>query len=218
MAVQGLLKGFVRAQMRPGAPKMSQKFALQKRQDDAAHLMAEGRFTLCEIASRCEIDRRTLFRWRAQPNFAAKVLTMTEQMNEAAMERGITRRAYRINQLSNMESDLRRVEEERAADPSMADVPGGKTGLVVRRPVVGGGKVLGYEYEVDHATISAILDIHAQVAKELGQWTKLRAIEASVSHLSPDDPTRLSEEELEKGLKELVERIAPLLPCAQASA
>lgn len=197
--------------MRPGAPKMSQKIALQKRQDDAAHLMAEGRYTLCEIATKCEIDRRTLFRWRAQPNFAAKVLTMTEQMNEAAMERGITRRAYRINQLSNMESDLRRVEEERAADPSMAGVPGGTTGLVVRSPVVVGGKIHGYEYEVDHATISAILDIHAQVAKELGQWTKLRAIEASVSHVPSDDASQRTDEELEQEFKDLVKRLAPML-------
>jgi hypothetical protein len=64
------------------------------------------------------------------------------------------------------------VVEERAADASMAKVPGGRTGLLVRQiKVVGSGanQKLVPEYVVDTGLLREIRATAQQAAEELGQ-------------------------------------------------
>jgi hypothetical protein len=61
----------------------------------------------------------------------------------------------------------------RAADPALQDVPGGKTGLIVR-DVRGIGKGANFQlvavYAVDVGLLAEMRQIEKQAAQEVGQW------------------------------------------------
>jgi hypothetical protein len=106
------------------------------------------------------------------------------------LKRGIARKDYRINCLANVHSKLLTVIEERAADPSMADVPGGKTGLMVKTFKVSGETVMT-EYAVDTGTIKELRGIQEQVAKELGQLVEKRETKISLKDMTDEQLAEL---------------------------
>lgn len=141
---------------------------LTGRQERAAVLVAEDYLTDEEIAEQIQLERRTLARWKLQPEFRARVDEITQEMATFARRRGIARRERRLAVLDRTHRRLLKVIEERAADPTMADVPGGTTGLVVRQFKVSGETVVT-EYAVDTGTIRELRAVAEQAAKELGQ-------------------------------------------------
>jgi Helix-turn-helix of insertion element transposase len=150
-------------------------------QEKAAQLLAEGRYELGEIAEKIEVDRVTLYRWRKDPEFAARVEEISREFAAAALKRGLARKEYRVNTLANLHSKLQEVIEERAADPVLANIPGGQTGLIVQQFKVSGETVIP-EYAIDTGLIKEIRAIQEQVAKELGQLVekkemKIRSLE-----------------------------------------
>lgn len=150
--------------------------ALTRRQEEAARLVAGDECTDEAIATALKISRRTLAYWRKRPNFAARVQEHREAWRAAIMREGIADRVQRVRVLADLDARLRRVITERAADPEMAKVKGGDTGLLTRklRTVRGpdGKSAPVWEYSVDTATVAEIRAVHEQVAKELGQWVE----------------------------------------------
>lgn len=136
--------------------------------DQAAQDVAEGRLEFREIAEKAGVEVRTLHRWRKEEKFAARVRQLSKDLSEAALARAIRRKEYRVNVLAGIQSKILQVIEERGGDPSMADVPGGKTGLLVRQYKVSGDTVVT-EYVVDAGTIRELRAVQEQVGKELGQ-------------------------------------------------
>ena len=70
---------------------------------------------------------------------------------------------------------LWRVVLERAADPEMTGVPGGRSGFIARQvKAVGAGanQRIVSEYVVDVALSRELRGVLEQAAKELGQWTE----------------------------------------------
>jgi len=74
--------------------------------------------------------------------------------------------------LNESHQKMLQVIDERAASPDLANVPGGKTGIVTKT-IKGIGNGDDFQiveiYEVDTATIGKICDIQKLVAEELGQ-------------------------------------------------
>jgi hypothetical protein len=156
--------------------------------EKAAVLVAEDARSDEQIAAQLGIQRSTLAVWKLRPEFAARVDEISREFAEAALKRGIARKAYRINTLANLHSKLLAVIEKRAADPSMADVPGGETGLIVRKAVVSGGVLVGYEYSVDTGTLRELRGVQEQAAKELGQLVEKREVKIrSLKDLSDEE-------------------------------
>lgn len=145
---------------------------LTGRQERAAALAAEDRYTDEQIAAKVGVSRRALARWKRQEPFAQRVQAIVDQLATVARRRGIARREHRLAVLQETHIKLLRVIEERAADPTLADIPGGKTGLIVRKPVVSAGDLVGYEYAVDTGTIRELRAVQEQAAKELGQMVE----------------------------------------------
>jgi len=102
--------------------------------------------------------------------------------------------------LNESHQKMLQVIDERAASPDLANVPGGKTGIVTKT-IKGIGNGDDFQiveiYEVDTATIGKICDIQKLVAEELGQrvertetvhWTRwitpLRCAFSSPSQIS----------------------------------
>lgn len=142
---------------------------LTGRQEKAAVLLAEDRYSDEQIAAKIGATKRTVANWKRQPLFAARVDDIVKELAAMARRRGIARRERRLAVLQETHNKLLQVIEERAADPTLADIPGGSTGLIVRKPVTSLGVVAGYEYAVDTGTIRELRAVQEQAAKELGQ-------------------------------------------------
>jgi len=141
---------------------------LTGRQEKAAVLVAEDYRSDEQIAAKVGVSKRTLAFWKRQPQFVERVDGIVRELAAMARRRGIARRERRLAVLQETHNRLLQVIEERAADPTLAEIPGGTTGLIVRKPVTSMGVVAGYEYTVDTGTIRELRAVQEQAAKELG--------------------------------------------------
>jgi hypothetical protein len=164
-----------------------QNHLLTGRKGQAAALLAEDELTDAEVAQTVGVSLRQLYRWKADPDFAAAVKGLASQLGELARRYTIGRRARRVKALEERWQGLhkrllqiQRVFQERAGHPDVAGQPGAETGLVVRTyKSIGSGAAARVieEYPVDVAllreerdTMRALCDHELQAAKELGQW------------------------------------------------
>jgi hypothetical protein len=167
----------------------------------AAYLLAEDELTDEQIAAKVGVHRATLARWKEWPDFLAKVKEAVAELGEVAQRYALGRRAFRVRCLTDRAQRLRRVIEQRAADPSMRGVPGGDTGLVVRQ-VKGIGKGQYFrvveEYAVDTALLHELRETERQAAQELGQWSEKRetTLSGTVAVQPAEDYSRLTDDEV----------------------
>ena len=160
---------------------------------ESAQLLADGKLTDQEIADRAGVARTTLWRWRKHPEFAAEVEGHLEAFRSEVRRRGIADRERRIKALNDRWNRLQRVMEERADDPSMANVAGGRTGLLVHNvKSVGFGETAQIVdlYEIDAALLKELREHEKQAAQELGQWVEQSKVEQTTKAyvaVGPDD-------------------------------
>jgi hypothetical protein len=141
--------------------------------NQAARFVAEGELEHGAIAARVGIAPNTLWRWRQNPKFAVRVTKYSDRINESVPSPAITHRARRLERLNRDWFRLQAIIDERAADPSMEGVPGGKTGLIVRkvkRLLSGDRATLVSEYTIDCRILRELRRIEKQAALECGQW------------------------------------------------
>ncbi len=139
----------------------------------AAALLAEDGLTDARIAARLKVTDRTLRLWKAHPEFAARVKQIVADLGERSLRFAVARRHRRVRAMNDRWRKMKQVLRERAAAPEMENVPGGKTGLLVRKvKSIGGGDSAREveEYEVDTGLLKEIRDLEKQVAQEVGQW------------------------------------------------
>jgi hypothetical protein len=143
-----------------------------KKREKAAQLVAEDRLSDEKIAEQVEISKRTLERWKANPGFMARVEEIASAYAKRALRHGIARKERRVTVLNELHEKMLQVISERAESPDLADVPGGRTGLVTKM-LKGIGKGDDFQvvevYEVDTGTVKEIRALQEQVAEELGQ-------------------------------------------------
>jgi len=180
------------------------------RQEKAAILVAEDYQTDEQIAESIGITRKTLFVWKKKPGFAARVEEIAVLLSEQALKQGISRRERRLAVQNETHNKLLTVIAERAKDAELQTVPGGKTGLVIKT-VKGIGKGEDFrvveQYQTDTDTIKAILAIHEQTAKELGQVVERVEIEEKDKYAS------MTDDQLQARLLELLgKRSEPVRP------
>lgn len=167
-------------------------FKWNEPRNKAAELLAAKNLTHQEIADSVGIDRKTLWNWRREPEFAARVEEIVEQNRAETRRIGIADKERRLAALNDRWRRMRLVIEERAADPDHARAPGGSTGLLVRtiRSVrveddrEGGGRggpktVEVDEFAVDTGLLRELREIEKQASIELGQWDEAPPTEAS---------------------------------------
>jgi hypothetical protein len=163
----------------------------------AAALLADGELTSEEVADKVGVNRWTLWSWRRHPEFAARVRQITERASEELERHAIARKLRRMAGYDRRWRALHQVIEERANDPALQGVPGGKTGLLVRAvKVIGSGESARevVEYELDTALLKELRELEKQAAVEAGQWatkSEVRGAAASVSVI-PDLPQLLA--------------------------
>ena len=137
--------------------------------EQAAQLIAKGELGVGAIAARLGIAELTLYRWRKDPEFAARVDVAIEEQKAAIRRRAIGWVERRVDRLNTTWLGMQQVIKERALDPSMEAVPGGQTGLLSRDVKAVGAEVREV-YKVDVGLIKELREHEKQAAIELGQW------------------------------------------------
>lgn len=153
-------------------------------QEQAATLLAEGKRSDSEIAASIGVSRASISRWKRRSEFRARIAALQARINDAVLSTAIASRQARVDALNDRWGRLKQVIEERAADPDMEGVPGGRTGLIVRTyKQVGAGPdaTLLPEYSVDTPTLKELRATEQQAAQELGQWTEKRDVNTTGS-------------------------------------
>jgi hypothetical protein len=168
--------------------------------------MGQGKLTDLEICAELGITEMTLWRWQRYPEFTEAVQAALDAINAAVKAEGIANRQNRIDGYNDRYRRLEEVIAARAADPTMAQVPGGTTGLLTREikfVVVYESKRLDREhpdsevapdaetptaifpakykepvevYTVDTGTLKELRAVAQQAAQDLGQWTEKREL------------------------------------------
>jgi hypothetical protein len=139
----------------------------------AAELIALCELSDTAIAERLNVALITLRRWRKNDSFTSLIKRYRERVNRSFARYAISRWEHRLARANREWERLQMVIEARANDPTMKDVPGGSTGLVVRkvkRVHTGDGFQLADYYEVDYATLHALLAYAKQAMREVAEW------------------------------------------------
>lgn len=148
---------------------------LSVKQEEAALLLVEGVLTDEQIAAKVGVHRITLIRWKKLEAFAARIEGFLADVRQEIRKRGIAIVENRVAALQDRHDRMVRVISERAADPKMATVPGGTTGLLVHNvKSIGAGPTAEKVdlYEVDTGLLKEMREHEKQAAQELGQWTE----------------------------------------------
>lgn len=156
---------------------------LTAEQLEAARLLIDDGQSDEEIAAALGVTRRTLARWKLLPLFRDRMGELSAEYEKGIADLLIASKRRRVAALQERWLLMQQIRQERGADPDMAGVPGGETGLLVHRfKVVGGGDNARAvdEYEFDAALVREERAHEEQAAKELGQW---------VDKLAPTNPS-----------------------------
>lgn len=144
---------------------------LTTKQQQAAVMVADGGLSWNTMIARLKIHRTTLSRWIKLPEFRELVRATREAMADEVVCYAITDKRHRVSVLQELEDRHVRLLEARANDPSMADVPGADTGLLVKTLKVSGvgrDREVLTEYKRDEVGRD-IIAIHEQARKETGE-------------------------------------------------
>jgi hypothetical protein len=179
----------------------------------AADLIAQGSMSITEIAAKVGIGRWTLWMWGRRPEFAQVVRERREVYRAEVYSHGVALTEQRIAAAQDRWRRMRELIEARAA--TMADVPGGSTGLLMRRQRgVGEGqnfKLIEW-FEADVGLLREIRNLEEHVARELGQWIS-QSETTSRREVEVEATTMATSELLERARAIL--RAAGELPAAQ---
>ena len=144
--------------------------------EQAALLVSEDELSDAEIAQRCGINRRTLTRWKKRPKFLALTDEHGRHWKQDCESQGIAKRQPRIAVLQEIWQALQHRVEIRAAIPEMQSVPGGKTGLLLRRRTVlrrSGHVEVMVDYRLDAKLLRTLRKIEVFAATVLWQYPPL---------------------------------------------
>lgn len=149
---------------------------LTAKQLKAATLVAEDTLSNQRIAEECKVTRQTIDNWKKLPAFQNAVRQKTQELDDAVSQLRFAKRRERIRALNEQAEDYLTIVSERGSwfAQHEPDVPGGRTGRIVRTErVIGVGKAaqVTVEYELDKGLESQFDSVLVQLAKERGEWS-----------------------------------------------
>jgi hypothetical protein len=153
---------------------LSEEFEWSRARTRAAILVAEGAMTNLEIAKAVHVHSRTLDNWKAHPVFRQRVAELRQksaQFTEKRFRASVNaKKLRRLQELDEHWRKLWKIAEERGKSLEMQNVPGGTTGLIVRKlKKIGRGRAARVveEYHFDAALSKALRKVVEEMAKEM---------------------------------------------------
>lgn len=166
----------------------SQKFPKTRtKKDIAAVLLAEDELTDQEIADAVGVSRRSIGKWKSDPDFMALVGNHKGQIIADALKLPSAKVHERVRNLNNIAEGILKAFALRAERYALtADTPEeaarsifgsttppeAATGLFVARSKIAANGKTVTDYELDTAGIKSLESVYMHIAKQLGQWTE----------------------------------------------
>lgn len=141
------------------------------KKEQASALIAAGRLEYGQIAEMVGITRLSLYRWRQEPKFVARINHHVSEITADVKIAAVASKNHRIAVLNQLQTKLLNLIEQRAADQTTAEAAGGDQGLIVKQFKVS-GETKVTEYVFDRAVLQELRAVQEQAAKELGQLTE----------------------------------------------
>ena len=139
------------------------------RRHRVALLIAQNRLGAAQIANSCQINRRTLNRWKNQVGFQELIADYRRLLqHECEVFYQIASKEHRLRAMNQRWEALEQVMNDRGEDPELQEVPGGRTGLIVRS-LSGSGRSVFITFLTDVALLRESRKLEAQAAQELKQ-------------------------------------------------
>lgn len=155
----------------------------------AAELVAQDQLTDAEIAKECGVHKVTLERWKQYPEFAERVNEIKTEIAAQLRAEGIANKRNRLAAYQRRWDLLEQVRAERGADPTMAAVAGGTTGVLVRdiklvKHIDDSDPETGQRiwqepqevFAVDVPMLREWREIEKQMAIETGEWEEKQKV------------------------------------------
>jgi hypothetical protein len=152
----------------------------------AAELVADGAYTMEQIAEACGVDRRTILEWRHNPEFRDRVHEHLAAWRAKLASEGLAIKANRIALIMARAAMIRGVI--RARGKLNVNAPGTTTaqkGCQVRTwKSLGGGDMtqIVEEFAVDVATLEKEQGYCQYIATELGEWQNAITVSGTLSN------------------------------------
>jgi hypothetical protein len=150
------------------------EFKWDGKKEEAAVLIAQGELTTIQIGQRLGVSDRMVYKWKAEPEFAARVEETVGAIRADVLKIGIADVVNRIKRRDLRWNQIKKVTISRAAllegDDKSAD---SGTGLIVHsvKMIGSGPNAMPVDvYEFDAALLKEEREIEKQAAIELGQW------------------------------------------------
>lgn len=181
----------------------------------AAALLAEGRLTIPQVAERMKVTSRAVDKWKAHPEFAAKIRAIMAEAEQAVTQYAVAQKAQRVARLNQDWLSLQDVQDARKAamadqdaDPlrlgqfrAAALAAGMTSGNVVVEWVTSPTGGFRPQFKVDTSLLREVRDIEKQVAAELANWEQTLNVKGPT-----DDVKKLSDAEIEERIAQLRSR------------
>ena len=164
-----------------------------KKLQRAVQLVAEGTWTFQQIAHECGISIRCLSNWRATQEFQQMVSDCLEASYQQLLKIGIANPRNRLLAMDHRWAGAKRLMAQRGKEARMQEVPGGDTGLLIRRLKTVSGKP-AVEHVIDKPLMSELrlLENAAQ-----GETTRYCATDNPGANAEAEaDLTALSDEQI----------------------
>ena len=183
----------------PKAGSSRENWFWTKKRELAARLLAEDELSNKQIAEACGVTVRSIQFWQQHPEFRAKQIEHVKEFREKVLNRRYSLREKRIELREELIDSLLTIKNERAAQPAMANVPGGKSGLIqvtLKSMGVGDKNQIYMEHTADTGLAAEIRAGLREIAQEVGELVEKHEVVGSVTHKHQLDVSRLSDEEL----------------------
>jgi len=145
-------------------------FKITSKHLEAARLFADG-LSRRDVAAKLGQKDHIVKHWYEQPEFQAEVDAFIEADRAAIRNKGIAEKQNRMEAYNRRWNLLNQVIEARSVWDAVQDVPGGKTGLIVR-DFKGS---MNYEvFKIDVGLLKELRELEKQAAIEAGQWVEKR--------------------------------------------
>jgi hypothetical protein len=152
------------------------EFEWTPQKEEAALLLAEDDLTDQEIADQLGCHRQTLALWKRHAAFTDRIKVIRKKIGDRLERYAIARKPRRVKALQERIDKMQRVIDQRSEEyqtnPELINVPGGDTGLLVRKITsIGAGVNFQRvdEHPVDTALLKEMREVEKQAAVECGQ-------------------------------------------------
>lgn len=177
------------------------KFQWTRQRREVARLLTEEMMTPKQVMAETGMSYQQLWKLRNNPIFADYVNQLQNEFTKQAMNKGIASKIRRLSEQTDRWDRMQQVITERATDPTLANEPGGKTGLMVRDVKISGPYSIDV-FSVDTGLLHEMRELEKLVGQETGDLDLRSTTDIRTLVINMAQMNGLTEEETQEAIRD----------------